>query len=131
MTTHDRKTTSPGTSLLLLGLCAAGFLCAEPATAQKKRVKDAILRKDGKQLRNIEVLAMKVDKVTYKQRGKENVISSSQVESVKWDEALPDRRQGREGPRGDPAGGPVPCGARLPHGSRRQQDQGRRRRQGG
>ncbi|MHC4920660.1 MAG: tetratricopeptide repeat protein [Planctomycetota bacterium] len=86
MTTHDRKTTSPGTSLLLLGLCAAGFLCAEPATAQKKRVKDAILRKDGKQLRNIEVLAMKVDKVTYKQRGKENVISSSQVESVKWDD---------------------------------------------
>ncbi|MHC4515870.1 MAG: tetratricopeptide repeat protein, partial [Planctomycetota bacterium] len=38
------------------------------------------------QLRNIEVLAMKVDKVTYKQRGKENVISSSQVESVKWDD---------------------------------------------
>ena len=89
MTNHDPKTNSPsrGTLLLpmLLGICAAGLLCAEPATAQKKRIKDTILRKDSRHVRNVEVVSMKIDKVTYKQRGKENVISASQVVSVEWD----------------------------------------------
>ncbi len=84
MTTHHRKTISSGAALLLLGL-ATGLLWAKPAEAQTKRIKDTIARTDGKQIRGVEVLSMTVDKVTYKQRGSENVISSSQVERVQWD----------------------------------------------
>lgn len=84
---HDRKTilkTSPGVALLVLGL-ASGLVWAEPAAAQAKRFKDTLVCKDGKQIRGVEVSAMAVDKVTYKQGGNENFLSSAQVESIKWD----------------------------------------------
>jgi TolA-binding protein len=89
MANHDTKTKSPNRGALplhiLLGICTAGLLCAEPAVAQKKRIKDTLLLKDSRQLRNVEVLSMKVDKVTYKKGGKEKVVSASQVAGVKWD----------------------------------------------
>lgn len=71
------------TPLLVLGL-AIGLFWAGPAAAQ--RIKDTIVCKDGRQIRGVEVLSMTVDKVTYKQKGSDTVISASQVERVKWDD---------------------------------------------
>ncbi len=78
------------TPLLVLGV-ATSLLWAGPAAAQ--RIKDTIVCKDGRQLRGVEVLSMTVDKVTYKQKGSETVISSSQVDRVKWDDAPEAYRQ--------------------------------------